>query len=77
MCISLVCTSPAWATLAVNKKAFQLFGYKPGDLEGKNASCLMPPPFSSHHNQYLLRYKKTGKYGSSTDSPPFRCESFF
>lgn len=21
---------------------------------------LMPPPFSTHHNQYLQRYKKTG-----------------
>ncbi|GAB4820337.1 hypothetical protein N2152v2_007383 [Parachlorella kessleri] len=49
----------------VNKKAVQMFGYKLGDLDGKPVGVLMPPPFSSHHSQYLLRYKKTGKYGNS------------
>jgi len=30
------------------------------ELQGKNVSMLMGPPASSHHNQYLQRYKKTG-----------------
>ncbi|GAB4820336.1 hypothetical protein N2152v2_007382 [Parachlorella kessleri] len=49
----------------MNKKAVQMFGYKLGDLDGKPVSLLMPPPFSSHHSQYMQRYKKTGKSGSS------------
>ncbi|GAB4816720.1 hypothetical protein N2152v2_003766 [Parachlorella kessleri] len=44
----------------VNKKALEMFGYKLGQLEGKNVSALMGPPFSTHHNQYLQRLKKTG-----------------
>ncbi|GAB4813118.1 hypothetical protein N2152v2_000164 [Parachlorella kessleri] len=45
----------------VNKKALELFGYKQGELDGKNARVLMPPPYSSQHNQYIQHYKKTGK----------------
>ncbi|GAB4813128.1 hypothetical protein N2152v2_000174 [Parachlorella kessleri] len=45
----------------VNKKALELFGYKQGELEGKNVRVLMPPPYSAQHNQYIHRYKKTGK----------------
>ncbi|GAB4813125.1 hypothetical protein N2152v2_000171 [Parachlorella kessleri] len=45
----------------VNKKALELFGYKQGELERKNVRVLMPPPYSAQHNQYIHRYKKTGK----------------
>lgn len=31
------------------------------ELQGKNVSVLMGPPASSHHSQYLQRYKKTGQ----------------
>ena len=44
----------------MNKKALELFGYKPGELEGSNLRVLMPPPYSAQHNQYIHRYKMTG-----------------
>jgi PAS domain S-box-containing protein len=38
-----------------------MFGYKKGDVEGKNVNILMPNPFSSRHNNYLRNYLTTGK----------------
>jgi hypothetical protein len=35
-------------------------GYKKGELEGKNISVLMPPPYSTRHNGYLKAYQATG-----------------
>eukprot|EP00879_Flechtneria_rotunda_P020397 GHRR01021459.1.p1 GENE.GHRR01021459.1~~GHRR01021459.1.p1 ORF type:complete len:889 (+),score=208.65 GHRR01021459.1:224-2890(+) len=46
---------------SANKAACLLLGYKKGDLEGKNVSCLMPAPFSVRHNSYLHNYITTGK----------------
>lgn len=37
------------------------FGYRKGELEGKNVSLLMPQPFSGQHNGYLRNYQTTGK----------------
>lgn len=50
-----------------NKYLLQTFGYKRGDLDGKNVSCLMPQPFSGRHNTYLRNYLTTGK-GKIIDS---------
>ena len=44
-----------------NKVAIQLLGYKKGELEGKNVSCIMPQPFSSRHNGYLRNFVTTGE----------------
>ncbi|GLC33063.1 hypothetical protein PLESTB_000374500 [Pleodorina starrii] len=44
-----------------NKPLMKLFGYKKGELEGKNISILMPQPFSQRHNGYLRNYTTTGK----------------
>ncbi|CAG9461054.1 unnamed protein product [Pedinophyceae sp. YPF-701] len=44
-----------------NRILNKLFGYKVGELEGMNVSCLMPQPFSGQHNGYLRNYKLTGK----------------
>lgn len=35
-------------------------GYKKGELEGKNVSILMPPPYNTRHNGYLKAYQATG-----------------
>ncbi|GAB4813124.1 hypothetical protein N2152v2_000170 [Parachlorella kessleri] len=45
----------------VNHKALELFGYKEGELDGKSAQVLIPPPFFNPHNLYLQRYKKIGE----------------
>ena len=39
----------------------KLFGYRKGELEGKNVSLLMPAPFSTRHSGYLRNYATTGK----------------
>ncbi|GFR48517.1 hypothetical protein Agub_g10412 [Astrephomene gubernaculifera] len=44
-----------------NKPLMKLFGYRKGELEGKNVSILMPQPFSQRHNGYLRNYTTTGK----------------
>jgi PAS domain S-box-containing protein len=43
-----------------NKMLQQQYGYKKGELEGKNVSILMPNPFSGRHNSYLRNYLTTG-----------------
>ncbi len=44
----------------VNKVAFQMLGYKKGELDGKNVSCIMPQPFAGRHNTFLRNYHTTG-----------------
>lgn len=38
----------------------QIFGWSPPDVEGKNVSMLMPPPFSQMHNSFLRSYADSG-----------------
>eukprot|EP00201_Polytomella_parva_P019094 CAMPEP_0175050600 /NCGR_PEP_ID=MMETSP0052_2-20121109/7345_1 /TAXON_ID=51329 ORGANISM="Polytomella parva, Strain SAG 63-3" /NCGR_SAMPLE_ID=MMETSP0052_2 /ASSEMBLY_ACC=CAM_ASM_000194 /LENGTH=1178 /DNA_ID=CAMNT_0016314813 /DNA_START=883 /DNA_END=4416 /DNA_ORIENTATION=- len=45
----------------VNKKAYSMLGYNKGELEGKNVSMTMPPPFSQRHDSYLRNYLNTGE----------------
>jgi hypothetical protein len=42
-------------------QALQMFGYRRGELDGKNISMLMPQPFSQRHNTFLKNYITTGK----------------
>jgi two-component system, LuxR family, sensor kinase FixL len=44
----------------LNPAAYKLFGYKPGELLGKNVSVLMPPPHGANHDAYLDNYRHTG-----------------
>ena len=39
---------------------WQVFGWSKADLEGKNISMLMPPPYSQMHNGILRAYNETG-----------------
>lgn len=38
----------------------QVFGWDKNDVEGKNVSMLMPPPFSQMHNSFLRAYADSG-----------------
>ena len=38
----------------------QVFGWNKSDVEGKNISMLMPPPYSQMHNGILRAYNETG-----------------
>ncbi|WIA14496.1 hypothetical protein OEZ85_003018 [Tetradesmus obliquus] len=46
--------------LMVNSPVQAMFGYDKGELEGKNVSVLMPPPYSTNHNSFLERFVQTG-----------------
>lgn len=46
---------------SINPSACKLFGYTPDEVVGKNISNLMPPPDKQHHDEYINRYKQTGR----------------
>lgn len=41
--------------------AQQMFEYKEADVIGKNVTLLMPSPDREHHDDYIARYRSTGK----------------
>jgi PAS domain S-box-containing protein len=43
----------------VNKTAERMFGYSAAEMIGRNVMMLMPEPFSSRHDSYVSRYRKT------------------
>ncbi|MCK5546348.1 MAG: PAS domain S-box protein [Rhodospirillaceae bacterium] len=44
-----------------NKSAERIFGYMAHEVIDKNINVLMPEPYSSAHDEYLLKYASTGK----------------
>jgi two-component system, sensor histidine kinase and response regulator len=44
-----------------NPGADRLFGHPPGSLIGKPDSVLLPEPYRSQHDSFLLRYQQTGE----------------
>lgn len=41
--------------------AEKMFGWRPGEVVGRNISMLMPEPFRAQHDGYLQRYLATGE----------------
>lgn len=58
---AVIITDYLGTILLVNTNLLSMFGYGKGELEGSNVTCLMPPPFSSNHPQYLRNYLQTGQ----------------
>ena len=46
---------------SINPAAEAMFGWKPGELLGRNISSLMPEPYRSRHDGYLHHYSQTGQ----------------
>ena len=47
--------------VSANARACEAFGYALDDLRGRNLSCLMPAPFSDHHQHFVDRFLATGE----------------
>lgn len=45
--------------LSFNRSASDIFGYDPSEVIGKKVDILMPEPYASQHDSYLLRYYKS------------------
>ncbi len=57
-----IMTIDEWGTLLmVNQSALDMFGYTSDELLGQNIKMLMPEPFQSEHDNYLQKYRETGK----------------
>lgn len=52
---------PDGIILMANQAAERLFGYDPGELEGKPMTVIMPPPYDQEHQTYVERYLRTDR----------------
>lgn len=46
---------------SINKSAETMFGYRQADLIKENIGRLMPDPWASEHDEYIERYRRTGR----------------
>jgi two-component system sensor kinase FixL len=49
------------AMQSFSSAAERLFGYRAGEVLGKNIRMLMPSPYRENHDDYLARYRRTGE----------------
>jgi PAS domain S-box-containing protein len=45
----------------VNQATANIFGYTMQEMQGRNVSMLMPPPYKEEHDAYVQKYLRTGE----------------
>jgi len=58
---AVIVINPEGIIQFTNANLNKMWGFRRGDLPGRNVSMMMPPPFSQQHNQYLKNYMTTGQ----------------
>jgi two-component system sensor kinase FixL len=57
---AIVSIDAAGIVTLFNRTAESMFGYRAGEVIGRNVSMLMPSPYRDEHDQYLESYRTTG-----------------
>jgi two-component system sensor kinase FixL len=57
----LITIDQAGEVRSFNPAAERMFGYRAGEVIGRNVACLMPSPYREQHDGYLRRYLRTGE----------------
>ena len=58
---AMIVINDAGVVQSYGASAERMFGWRPGEVLGRNISMLMPEPFRSQHDAYLHRYLSTGE----------------
>jgi two-component system sensor kinase FixL len=58
---AIIIIDDAGRILRFNPGAERIFGYIEAEVSGRNVAILMPEPHRSQHDEYIGRYRRTGK----------------
>lgn len=58
---AIVTIDEAGTIESANRRTTEILGYEPKELIGRNVKMLMPDPYRSAHDGYLMRYLETGE----------------
>lgn len=61
LCVPMITTNEKGIILSTNKETCTLFGYKDGELIGKNVSVICEDAHAKYHDSYIARYLETGE----------------
>ncbi len=70
---AVITIDPLGVIQEASNSVAEVFGYEPETLIGRNVSLLIPEPHHSAHDDYLARYRATGKTWILNTTRVFEC----